>query len=122
MEVQILQIDAVLLRIHGNHGRSDKKRDIVPRFTRKVGTDVPEVPLGISTPSLGPSHTASTAIVGRQGEVPVTKVFVQVPQKPHRGTGRLFNVATLVDPRIDSKAILPTGRGNELPHAYGLGP
>ena len=103
----------------------DESRDIASCFARKVGVDLPEVGpaalvggrRAITGACDGFVDIAGAAVVGGNGELPVTEDDVEVVEVAGGGDGGFVWVATVVDHGVDFEVIELAGGVHELPEA-----
>ena len=74
---------------------------------------------GLAVAVDGALHVALAPVVGRQREVPVAELRVQLLQVVERGAGRGQHVAAVVAEQVLLQLEVLAGGGHELPHARG---
>ena len=82
--------------------------------------ELPEIPCFVSLDSL--ANFSFSGVVGGDSQVPVTKFTVQCGEIGNGRHGRLFRVASFIDPAVDTQAVIAPCGFHELPEPDGPGP
>src|SRR4051812_29166702 len=93
----------------------DKFLYVVPRLSRKIILEVPEIPAAAFTD--GSIDHARSAVVCRDHEQPVTIKVVQAREIPGCSLSALVEISSLIYSAVYFKTQVPGGTGHELPWA-----
>ena len=119
--LQAVELDAVAAGGQHDVLYRDQLGHIVARFRRQLEAEE----IGRQALALiggdGAAHTAFTAVVGGEGQLPGVEHAVQFLQIVEGRVGRHQNIAAAIVLPILFQAEVAAGGGNELPHAGGIG-
>ena len=113
--------DAVLGRVlfHDGHGQNDGHVVGGLGGQNAARAQFPEI--GVSGTLHGLFHRHGTAIVGRDGQVPVAELVIEIAQVVGGGAGGLLGIHAVVGVGGLLQAVLIAAPLEELPHAAGGG-
>ena len=118
---QILQADPVLLRIREQPGHRQKLRNIGPGFLWQIQRPKISWQACCHIALDSPTDRTFAAVIGRNGQQPVTKITMQFLEVLDGGLGRGIDVATAIIGMVALQPVIGSGGGNKLPDSGRLG-